>query len=150
MTDAITREIVVRAPLARVWRAVSDHREFGTWFRVELDGPFEEGRRLKGRMTHPGAEGLPFSARVTVVRPETLLTFEWPAYVEDEGGLESEPWTKVEFRLASEGEATRVTITESGFDQLPARVRDRIRRENEGGWEAQAQNLAEHVAARAA
>ena len=150
MTDTITREILVRAPLARVWRAVSDHREFGTWFRVELDGPFEEGRRVEGRMTYPGAEGLPFSACVTALRPETFLAFEWPAYVEDEGVLEHEPWTTVEVRLVPEGEATRVTITESGFDRLPARVRDRIRRENEGGWEAQAQNLAQHVAAHAA
>ena len=101
-------------------------------------------------MTHPGAEGLPFSAHVTALRPETLLAFEWPAYVEDEGVLEHEPWTTVEFRLVPEGESTRVTITESGFDRLPARVRDRIRRENEGGWAAQAQNLAQHVAARAA
>lgn len=101
-------------------------------------------------MTYPGAEGLPFSARVVTVRPETLLMFEWPAYMEDEGVLENEPWTRVEFRLVPEGEATRVTITESGFDQLPAWVRDRIRRENEGGWEAQVQNLSEHVVARAA
>ncbi len=101
-------------------------------------------------MTFPGAEGLPFSARVTALRPETLLAFARLAYVEEEGVLEHEPWTTVEVRLVLEGEATRVTITESGFDQLPARVRDRIRRENEGGWEAQAQNLAQHVAAHAA
>jgi uncharacterized protein YndB with AHSA1/START domain len=150
MTDAITREIIVRAPLARVWRAVADHREFGRWFRVDLDGPFVEGQRVEGRMTYPGAEGLPFSALVTAVRPEALLAFEWPAYVEDEGVLEDEPWTLVEFRLIPEGEGTRVTITESGFERLPVRVRDRIRRENEGGWEAQAQNLVQHVTARAA
>jgi uncharacterized protein YndB with AHSA1/START domain len=101
-------------------------------------------------MTYPGAQGLPFSARVITVRPETILMFEWPAYVEGEGVLEHEPWTTVEFCLVPEGEATRVTITESGFDRLPARVRDRIRRENEGGWAAQAQNLSEHVTAHAA
>ena len=150
MTDSITREVLVLAPLARVWRAVSDHREFGTWFRADLNGPFEEGRRVEGRMTHPGAEGLPFVARVTAVRPQTLLAFKWPAYVQDEGVLEDEPWTLVEVRLALEGKATRVTITESGFDRLPARVRDRVRRENDGGWEAQARNLVEHLAARAA
>ena len=149
MTDAVTREVLIHAPLARVWRAVSDHREFGAWFRVNLDGPFEEGRRVEGRMTHPGAEGLPFAARVTAVRPETLLAFEWPAYVEGEGIMEHEPWTLVELRLAPEGAATRVTVTESGFDRLPAHLRDRVRRENEGGWAAQAQNLTEHVAAHA-
>ena len=150
MSDVVTREVLLQAPLAGVWRAVSDHREFGTWFHADLDGPFEEGRRVEGRMTHPGAEGLPFVAHVTVVRPKVLLAFEWPAYVEDEGVLEDEPWTLVEIRLAPEGEVTRVTITESGFDRLPARVRDRVRRENDGGWQAQARNLAEHVTARAA
>ncbi len=150
MSDAITRESVVRAPLARVWRAVSDHREFGTWFRVDLNGPLLEGQRVEGRMTYPGFEGLPFVARVIAVRPETFLSFEWPAYVEGEGVLEHEPWTTVEFRLLPEGEATRVTITESGFERLSERVRERIRRENEGGWEAQALNLAQHVSAHAA
>jgi uncharacterized protein YndB with AHSA1/START domain len=150
MPDAITREIVVRAPLDRVWRAVSDHREFGTWFRVDLDGPLLEGQRVEGRMTYPVFEGLPFVARMIAVRPETFLSFEWPAYVEGEGVLEHEPWTTVEFRLLPEGEATRVTITESGFERLSERVRERIRRENEGGWEAQALNLAQHVSAHAA
>jgi uncharacterized protein YndB with AHSA1/START domain len=150
MSDAITRESVVRAPLARVWRAVSDHREFGTWFRVDLDGPLIEGQRVEGRMTYAGFEGLPFVARVIAVRPETFLSFEWPAYVEGEGVLEHEPWTTVEVRLVAEGETIRVIITERGFNRLPERIRDRIRRENEGGWEAQAQNLAQHVAAHAA
>ncbi len=99
-------------------------------------------------MTYPGAEGL--RARVTALRPETLLAFARLAYVEEEGVLEHEPWTHVEVRLVPEGEATRVTITESGFDQLPLRVRDRIRRENEGSWAAQVQDLAQQVAARAA
>jgi uncharacterized protein YndB with AHSA1/START domain len=150
MPDAITRELVIHALLSRVWRAVSDHREFGTWFRAEIDGPFEEGRRVEGRMTQPGAMGMPFVARITALRPQTFLAFEWPAFVEGEGVLEDEPWTLVEIRLVPEGEATRVTVTESGFDRLPARVRDRIWRENEGGWAAQARNLAQHVAPRAA
>lgn len=146
MVDSITRNVLVRASLSRTWRAISDHRAFGAWFRAEIDGPFEEGRRVEGRMTHPGAEGMPFVARITALRPETFLAFEWPAYTAEDGVLEDEPWTLVEVRLVPEGEATRVTITESGFDRLPARVRDRVRRENEGGWEAQARNLAEHLA----
>lgn len=150
MADSITRGVLVHASLSRTWRAVSDHREFGTWFRADLDGPFETGRRVEGRMTDPRAEGMPFVARITALRPERYLAFEWPAFVEDEGVLEDEPWTLVEVCLAPAGEATRVTITESGFDRLPARVRDRVRRENQGGWEAQARNLARHVAARAA
>jgi uncharacterized protein YndB with AHSA1/START domain len=150
MEHAITRHIVVKASVARVWRAISNHREFGAWFRAELDGPFEEGRLVEGRMTYPGFEGLPFVARIEVVRPPERLVFTWPAYVEGEGVLSDEPWTRVEFRLVPAGDATRVTITETGFERLPARLRDRIRRENEGGWEAQAQNLAAHVDADAA
>lgn len=150
VSDSITRQVLVHAPLSRVWRAVSDHREFGTGFGAELGGPFEEGRRIEGRMTQPGLEGMPLVARIVAVRPETFLAFEWPAVVEGEGVLEDEPWTRVEVRLAAQGDATRVSIAESGFDRLPAHVRERVRRENEGGWAEQARRLAAHLGARAA
>ena len=42
-TDRIEKTVLLRAPLARVWRAVSDAKEFGTWFGVEFDGPFVAG-----------------------------------------------------------------------------------------------------------
>lgn len=54
-TDRIEKEIVLRAPRARVWKALTDSREFGTWFRVALDGPFEAGKRITGRMTYPAS-----------------------------------------------------------------------------------------------
>lgn len=146
MTDSITREVNIGAPLARVWRAVADSAEFATWFHAVLDGPFESGRTVRGHMTYPGYEGLPIVMRITALRPETYLAFEWPAFVPEEGVLEDEPWTKVEFQLEPQGDATRVRVTESGFDRLPERVRDRVRRENAGGWEEQLRNLAAHVA----
>jgi uncharacterized protein YndB with AHSA1/START domain len=141
MTDSVTRSLVVAAPQGRVWRAVSDHREFGAWFRAELSGPFEEGATISGAMTGEAA-GMPFDARILTVRPESLLAFDWPAYTREDGVLYDEPWTRVEFRLEAEGEGTRVTVTESGFDRLPERVRTAARDGNDEGWRVQLLNLA--------
>ena len=49
MSDIIEKRIELKAPVSRVWRALTDHREFGEWFRVGLDGPFSEGRISRGR-----------------------------------------------------------------------------------------------------
>ena len=49
-TDRIEKRIVLRAPRARVWRALSDPREFGAWFGVDLEGAsFAVGAAVKGR-----------------------------------------------------------------------------------------------------
>jgi uncharacterized protein YndB with AHSA1/START domain len=49
-TDRIEKKVLLRAPLGRVWRAVSDAKEFGSWFGVEFDGPFVPATRLTGRL----------------------------------------------------------------------------------------------------
>jgi uncharacterized protein YndB with AHSA1/START domain len=43
MSDRVEKTIELRAPVSRVWRALTDHVEFGAWFRVRLDGPFVPG-----------------------------------------------------------------------------------------------------------
>ena len=46
MTDRIEKRIELKAPVSRVWRALTDHREFGEWFRVKMDGAFCAGRGI--------------------------------------------------------------------------------------------------------
>jgi uncharacterized protein YndB with AHSA1/START domain len=145
MSDRIVKSVVLRAPVERVWRAVSDHREFGTWFRVQLDQPFAVGAASTGRMTYPGYEHMPWSARVVAIEPPRRLAFEWPHMDDQQQVREDWAWTLVEFRLEPEGEGTRLTITESGFDALPAEARDNSFRLNEGGWTEQMGNIAAHV-----
>ncbi|MGI8932196.1 MAG: SRPBCC family protein [Sphingomicrobium sp.] len=145
MTDRIEKTTLIRAPIEKVWRAVSDHREFGTWFKVDLDGPFVAGQLSTGKMTYPGFEGYPWLAWVTVVDEPRLLAFEWTPGSEVPDDPDSAPRTLVEFRLASEGNATRLHIVESGFDSLPESLRESALRSNTEGWDIQIDNLQHHA-----
>jgi uncharacterized protein YndB with AHSA1/START domain len=130
-----------------VWRAISDWQEFGTWFRVELEGPFAEGGTVRGRITHPGFEHVTMEMQIERMEPEWLLAYRWHPYAVEPGvDYSGEPTTLVELRLEAVPEGTRLTIVESGFDRLPAHRRHEAFRMNDGGWAAQIQNLQRHVA----
>ncbi len=146
-TDCIEKQILLRAPKARVWRALTDAGEFGAWFRVQLDGPFVPGQRTTGHITYPGYEHLTMDVRVERMDAETLFSFRWhPAAVDPQLDYASEPSTLVEFRLEAVAEGTLLKVVESGFDQLPAHRRDEAYRRNSGGWAIQMANIERHVA----
>ena len=147
MQDRIDKTVELKAPVARVWRALTDHEEFGQWFRVKLDGPFVVGELSRGRITYPGYEHLKWEARVEKMEPEKLFSFTWCAYGGDPNvDFSDEPQTLVEFRLEPIAGGTRLFISESGFSALPDDHRrvDALR-ENTKGWDEQAQNIAAHV-----
>lgn len=147
-TDAIRKSIVLRAPRARVWRALTDATEFGTWFRVTLDDPFVEGATVRGHVTYPGYEHLTFEILVERIDPQTRFSYRWhPAATDATVDYSGEPTTLVEFLLEDAPEGTRLTITESGFDRLPASRRDDAFRVNDGGWTVQLQNITDYVQA---
>ena len=146
MSDRIVKEIELKAPVSRVWRALSDHNEFGQWFRVALDGPFKPGAISTGKMTYPGYEHYPWLAVVERMEHERLLSFRWHHNDEQSGvDVSRQPTTLVEFRLEPTAEGTRLTITESGFETLPDHRRLEILRGNTEGWNIQADNIAAHV-----
>ncbi len=146
MTDSIEKSIRIAAPVERVWRALTDFEEFGQWFRVRLDGPFALGELSTGHITHPGYEHLEWEARVVAMEPPSLFAFTWHPYAVDPGrDYSGEPPTRVEFRLEPQAGGTRLTVTESGFDSIPADRRDEALRMNSGGWEAQVGNVRAHV-----
>jgi uncharacterized protein YndB with AHSA1/START domain len=148
-TDRIEKIIVLHAPRARVWRAISDAREFGTWFRVALEGEFAPGARLHGQITYPGYEHVRMEMQVERIEPERLFSYRWhPNAVDPVADYSAEPTTLVEFRLEdAPGGGTKLTVVESGFDRIPAHRRDEAFRMNEGGWAEQIENVARHVAA---
>jgi uncharacterized protein YndB with AHSA1/START domain len=147
MTDQrIERSIEVAAPVSRVWQALTDHDEFGTWFRVRLDGPFRVGEVSRGQITHPGFEHVKWEATVTRMEPERLFALTWHPYaVEPDFDYSAEEPTLVEFRLEPTAAGTRVTVTESGFERLPEHRRDEAFRQNDGGWAHQMENIRAHV-----
>ena len=146
-TDRIEKQIILKAPRSRVWWALTDSQEFGTWFRVKLDSPFAAGRPVSGQVTYPGYEHVRFSVEVERMEPETLFSFRWHPYaVDPKKDYSKEPTTLVEFRLEEVGEGTRLTVVESGFDRIPAGRRDEAFRMNSEGWAIQMQNILGHVA----
>ncbi|MBV8513236.1 MAG: SRPBCC family protein [Xanthobacteraceae bacterium] len=146
MTGRIEKTIDLKAPVARVWRALTDHREFGQWFRVRLEGPFVPGQVARGNILHPGYEHLHWEAVVQEMEPERLFSFTWHPYAIDPNqDYSGEPPTLVEFTLEKIATGTRLRIVESGFDKLPAKRRDEAFRMNDRGWSGQSENIARHV-----
>ena len=146
MTDRIEKSIELKAPVSRVWRALTDHEEFGMWFRVRLDGPFVPGQVSTGQITYPGFEHVKWEAVVQKMERERTFSFTWHPYaVDPKEDYSKEPPTLVEFTLEKTRTGTLLRVVESGFDKLPARRRNEAFRMNEGGWSAQIKNIAEHV-----
>jgi uncharacterized protein YndB with AHSA1/START domain len=146
MTDRIEKTIELRAPISRVWRALTDYQEFGKWFGVCLEGPFVPGQIARGQITYPGYEHLRWEAVVQKMESERLFAFTWHPYAVDPNeDYSKEPPTLVEFTLEQTANGTLLRIVESGFDKLPNRRRDDALRMNERGWSAQLENIAQHV-----
>ena len=146
-TDRIEKRIELNAPVSRVWRALTDYVEFGQWFCVKLDGPFVPGQIARGKLTYPGYEGLKWEVIVQRIEPESLFSFTWHPYaVDSSADYSHETPTLVEFRLEKTPGGTLLTLTESGFDKIPAGRRPEAFRMNEGGWSEQMLNIQRHVA----
>lgn len=146
--DTIVRSIDIAAPPERVWSSLTDHRAFGTWFRVALDQPFVPGRETTGAMTYPGHEGTPWRSVTEIMEAPRRFVFRWPHGVgkdTDGAAHDGEVWTTVEFRLEPIATGTRVTVTESGFSALPEAARVAAIRGNTEGWEIQTGNLRDHA-----
>ena len=150
MSDRIERSTTINAPIGRVWEAISDHKQFGEWFRVALDQPFEAGKPSTGRITHPGYEHIHWNADVVAVDAPSRLALCWHPYaIDPNADYSNEPKTLVEFRLTPKGDSsTELTVTESGFDALHESRRDEAFRMNSGGWEQQMLNVREFAEAR--
>ena len=145
-SDRIEKKVLLRAPKARVWRALTNADEFGTWFRVAMEGPFEVGRVAKGHITHPGYEHLVMEVTVERMDPEDVFAFRWHPYAVDPAvDYSKEPTTLVEFRLEDAPGGTMLTVVESGFARIPASRRAEAFRMNDEGWSAQVENIRRHV-----
>ena len=143
ITDRIEKQVVIRAPRARVWQALADAGELGRWFGVDLGpGPIADGSRLRGAITHPGYEHLVFDATVERCEPERLLAWRWHP---DPEHPEAEPTTQVTFELTDVEGGTLLTVVESGLAAIPAERRERVYRGNEEGWSQQVENVKRHV-----
>lgn len=147
MENRIERRIYLNAPAERVWVALTDHEEFGAWFRVSLYGPFKVGEVTFGEVTYPGHEGMAFWARVEVMDEPHSFSLVWPIdeTVQPDDPSIDDKVTLVEFTLESLDMRSRLTIRESGFEKLSEGKRLQAFRRNKRGWDAQIKNIKDFV-----
>lgn len=148
MDDQIEKRIELKAPLARIWRALTDHQEFGQWFGVKLTAPFVPGQISRGNITYPGYEHVIMEVLVQKMEPERLFSFTWHPYaIDPKTDYSKETPTLVEFRLESTAAGTTVlSVTESGFKNIPANRHPDAFRMNDSGWAMQMKSIERHVA----
>jgi uncharacterized protein YndB with AHSA1/START domain len=157
-TDRIEKTILLRAPLKRVWRALSDSNEFGTWFGMRFNAPFTPGATMTAvivpttvnpevaEMQKP-YQGISFEINIERMQPERLFSFRWhPGAVEPGFDYSSEPTTLVVFTLEKVPDGVQLTVTESGFDQIPLVRRAKAFSANEGGWTLVIKLIEEYLA----
>jgi len=147
-TDRIEKKILLKAPRARVWRAISDAQEFGKWFGVKFDGPFVPGAPMRGVLVGTTVDAdvakaqrayadIPFEITVDRIEPERLFSFRWHPYAVERGvDYSAEPTTLIVFELEEVADGTMLTISESGFDRIPLARRAKAFTMNEQGWSA--------------
>jgi uncharacterized protein YndB with AHSA1/START domain len=146
-SNRIERKIELKAPVPRVWRALTDYREFGTWFHVDLEGPFKVGQEVNGRLTIPDFTH-PISLKIVAIEAMTYFAYTWHPYPFDPAlDYSKEEPTLVEFRLEPAAGGSQLTVSESGFDRIPASRRPEAFRMHDGGWEDQLSNISSYVAA---
>jgi uncharacterized protein YndB with AHSA1/START domain len=146
MTDRIEKSIELNAPVERVWQALTNHDEFGEWFRVKLDGPFVAGKVSTGRITYPGYEHIKWEATIKQIEEPRLFSMTWHPYaIDPDVDYSNDTPTLVEFRLEPTANGTRLTVIESGFDAIPKHRMPEALRMNEGGWEQQVKNIKTYV-----
>jgi uncharacterized protein YndB with AHSA1/START domain len=148
-TDRIENTILLRAPTSRVWQALADSRQFGKWFGVDVDAAFVPGARIQGKVLTKGYEHLTWDVTIEQMVPEKLLSWRWHPGAVDPLDYANEPTTLVTFTLEDVEGGTKLTIVESGFDRIPPERRMQAFRDNEGGWAAQIQSVANYVHATA-
>jgi uncharacterized protein YndB with AHSA1/START domain len=146
MENQIEKRIELASPVSRVWRALTDSRQFGEWFLVRMEGPFVAGQPAAGQITHPGYEHVRMQIVVKAIEPETLFSFTWHPYaVDPKVDYSQEESTLVEFRLQPTSSGTLLTVTESGFDKIPAARRAEAVLRNDSGWAQQMKNIQAYV-----
>jgi len=157
-TDRIEKKVLLRAPRERVWRAISDARQFGSWFGIKFDGPFVAGARTIGKMVPTTVdleaarrqkqyEGFKFEFAIDRIEPQRLFSFRWhPFAVEPGVDYSKEQPTLVTFELEEEAGGTMLTVSESGFDRIPLERRAKAFAANEQGWAAQLKLIEKYLA----
>jgi uncharacterized protein YndB with AHSA1/START domain len=146
MENSIEKQIELKAPVSRVWRALTDHNEFGAWFGVKFNAPFQPGELATGQITIPNYDHLQCLFYIEKMQPESYFSYKWHPYAVDNAiDYSKEEPTLVEFRLEKTATGTLLRVTESGFEKIPAHRRLEAFGKNDNGWAQQIKNIERYV-----
>jgi uncharacterized protein YndB with AHSA1/START domain len=157
-TDRIEKQVLLRAPRARVWKAIADAKEFGAWFGVKFDAPFKVGALQRGVLVGTTVDAnvakmqreytdVAFEITVDRIEPERIFAFRWHPFAIERGvDYSAEPTTLITFALEEVPNGTLLTVTESGFDRIPLERRAKAFAANEGGWTIQMTLIEKYLA----
>lgn len=145
-SGSIEKSVELNAPVSKVWKALTDHQQFGEWFQVKVQDPFIPHKTSRGKLTYPGFENYKWEITVQEMIPESLFSFSWHPYALDEArDYSKEPQTLIEFHLKPIATGTLLILKESGFDHIPSDRRAEAYRMNESGWEEQMSNIKNYI-----
>lgn len=157
-SDQIAKQVFLKASKSRVWKALTDSKEFGAWFGMRLNGPFIAGQKITGVIAPTKAdtqvaemqkpyEGTPVEFLIDRMEPESLFSFKWHPYaIDPKVDYSNEPMTLITFTLTEKDGGVLLVITETGFDDIPIARRLEALKANEGGWAAQMQLISKYLA----
>jgi uncharacterized protein YndB with AHSA1/START domain len=145
-TDRIEKKIQLRHPRSKVWRALTDSKEFGKWFGAVFNEPFALGAHVRGKVTHKGYEHMTMDVTIERMEPERVFAWRWhPGACQPGQDFSDEPTTLVVFELQEVSGGTLLTVVETGFDQIPLERRAKAFRDNEEGWTQQVKAIVEYL-----
>jgi uncharacterized protein YndB with AHSA1/START domain len=126
----IDRTIEIAAPLEKVWHALTTAKEIATWFRMTVEGDVVAGHDLW--MTH---EGRRFKVRIIEMTPPHRFVWQWhPGAIDPAVDYSQETPTTVTFTLEPTATGTRLSMAETGFDEISLARRAKVYADNTGGW----------------
>lgn len=135
VSDRIDRTIDVNAPPERVWRVLTTAKDLAAWFRMSVDGEIVEGADVWMTATHPDYAGVRFVLRIKELTPPRRFVWQWhPSATDPAVDYSQEPWTTVTFTLEPNGTGTRLSVSETGFNELSLARRAKAYADNTGGW----------------
>lgn len=139
--NMIERQIEIKAPVAKVWKALTDSQLFGQWFNANIQTPFVVGKTSVAMNTSKGFE-MKMEFHVKEIRPQTYFSYAWTPFPMDRTfDYSKEEPTLVEFFLEETKAGTLLKVKESGFNKITASRRAEAFKMHTGGWEAQLKNI---------
>lgn len=143
--NSIEKQIEINAPVSKVWRALTDSKSFGEWFKAKFEGPFVAGKAIKGKNLYPGFE-FEMTFAIKEIKPEHYFAYAWhPFPVDQSFDYSKEEPTLVEFTLEKTATGTLLKVKESGFSKITASRRAKAYEMHTGGWEEQLRNIEAYV-----